>query len=32
MESYEFDEKAGGEFSELLLAARARGVEVRPGL
>jgi cardiolipin synthase len=28
MESYEFDEKAGGEFSDLLLAARARGVEV----
>ena len=28
MESYEFDEKAGGAFASLLLAARARGVEV----
>ena len=28
MESYEFDEAAGGEFSDLLLAARGRGVEV----
>ncbi len=28
MESYEFDEKAGGAFADLLLAARARGVEV----
>ena len=28
MESYEFDEKAGGEFSDMLLAARSRGVEV----
>ena len=28
MESYEFDEKAGGEFSDMLLAARGRGVEV----
>ena len=28
MESYEFDQKAGLEFSELLLAARERGVEV----
>ncbi|WP_043839905.1 phospholipase D-like domain-containing protein, partial [Muricoccus aerilatus] len=28
MESYEFDEKAGGQFAELLLAARRRGVEV----
>jgi cardiolipin synthase len=28
MESYEFDEKAGGEFSDILLAARSRGVEV----
>lgn len=28
MESYEFDETAGGEFSDILLAARSRGVEV----
>ncbi len=28
MESYEFDDKAGGEFSDILLAARQRGVEV----
>ena len=28
MESYEFDEVAGGRFADLLLAARARGVEV----
>jgi len=28
MESYEFDQQAGGQFSDLLLAARARGVEV----
>ena len=28
MESYQFDEKAGGQFAELLLAARRRGVEV----
>ena len=28
MESYEFDEAAGGEFADILLAARARGVEV----
>ena len=28
MESYEFDSHAGGQFSTLLLAARARGVEV----
>jgi len=28
MESYEFDAKAGGEFSDMLLAARGRGVEV----
>lgn len=28
MESYEFDEQAGGQFADLLLAARARGVEV----
>ncbi len=28
MESYEFDAQAGGAFSALLLAARARGVEV----
>ncbi len=28
MESYEFDAKAGGAFADLLLAARARGVEV----
>ena len=28
MESYEFDEEAGGEFSDTLLAAAARGVEV----
>ena len=28
MESYEFDETAGGEFSDMLLAARSRGVEV----
>lgn len=28
VESYEFDEEAGGRFADLLLAARARGVEV----
>jgi len=28
MESYEFDATAGGEFSDMLLAARSRGVEV----
>ncbi|MBI0537874.1 cardiolipin synthase B [Roseomonas sp. KE2513] len=28
MESYEFDEEAGGRFADMLLAARARGVEV----
>ena len=28
MESYEFDEVAGGEFSDILLAAASRGVEV----
>ena len=28
MESYEFDDHAGGQFADLLLAARARGVEV----
>ena len=28
MESYEFDDTAGGEFADLLLAARQRGVEV----
>lgn len=28
MESYEFDDKAGGSFANLLLAARQRGVEV----
>jgi len=28
MESYEFDDAAGGEFSDILLAARQRGVEV----
>ena len=28
MESYEFDAKAGGQFADLLIAARARGVEV----
>ena len=28
MESYEFDDTAGGEFSDILLAARQRGVEV----
>ena len=28
MESYEFDDVAGGEFSDILLAARQRGVEV----
>lgn len=28
METYEFDQQAGGAFSNLLLAARARGVEV----
>jgi cardiolipin synthase len=28
MESYEFDDKAGGEFADILLAARRRGVEV----
>ncbi len=28
MESYEFDEQAGGEFSDTLLAAASRGVEV----
>jgi len=28
MESYEFDETAGGEFSDILLAARSRGVAV----
>src|ERR1700712_2419616 len=28
MESYEFDDKAGGEFADVLLAARRRGVEV----
>ncbi len=28
MESYEFDDKAGGEFADLLIAARGRGVEV----
>ena len=28
MESYEFDDAAGGAFADLLLAARARGVEV----
>ncbi len=28
MESYEFDDIAGGEFSDILLAARQRGVEV----
>jgi cardiolipin synthase len=28
MESYEFDDTAGGEFAEILLAARQRGVEV----
>ncbi len=28
MESYEFDEQAGGEFSDMLIAARGRGVEV----
>ena len=28
MESYEFDQQAGGRFSDLLLAARLRGVEV----
>ena len=28
MESYEFDDTAGGTFADLLLAARARGVEV----
>jgi len=28
MESYEFDQQAGGQFADLLLAARARGVEV----
>lgn len=28
MESYEFDEKAGGEFADRLIAARARGVQV----
>lgn len=28
MESYEFDEAAGGEFSDILLAAASRGVEV----
>ncbi len=29
MESYEFDEQAGGEFSDTLLAAASRGVEVQ---
>ncbi len=28
MESYEFDDQAGGQFADLLLAARRRGVEV----
>ena len=28
MESYEFDDQAGGEFGDMLLAARQRGVEV----
>lgn len=28
MESYEFDQEAGGQFTDLLLAARGRGVEV----